>query len=78
SAVADESKRLSSYVIILTDIHAQKSAENELHLLTNYDSLTGLPNRTLFNDRAVHAIDQARRHHSKVALLHVNIKRFKY
>lgn len=78
SAVADESKRLSSYVVILTDIHAQKSAENELHLLTNYDSLTGLPNRTLFNDRAVHAIDQARRHNSKVALLHVNIKRFKY
>jgi len=78
SAVADESQRLSSFVIILTDIHAQKSAESELHILANYDSLTGLPNRTLFNDRAIHAIDQARRHQCKVALLHVNIKRFKY
>ncbi|WP_213611105.1 EAL domain-containing protein [Pseudoalteromonas sp.] len=78
SVVADESQRLSSYVIILTDIHAQKSAENQLHILANFDSLTGLPNRTLFKDRAMHAIDQARRHHCKVALLHVNIKRFKY
>jgi len=78
SAVADTEHRLSSYVIILTDIHAQKLAENELHILANYDSLTGLPNRMLFNDRVEHAIEQAQNHQCKVAMLHINIKRFKY
>ncbi|WP_024598902.1 EAL domain-containing protein [Pseudoalteromonas sp. TAE56] len=78
SAVADNEQRLNSYVIILTDINAQKSAENELHLLANYDALTGLPNRTLFNDRVEHALEQAKFHECKVALLHINIKRFKY
>ncbi|MBH0057330.1 EAL domain-containing protein [Pseudoalteromonas sp. SWXJZ94C] len=78
SAVADNNQSLNSYVIILTDISAQKLAENELHLLANYDVLTGLPNRTLFNDRVEHALEQAKHHQCKVALLHINIKRFKY
>jgi diguanylate cyclase (GGDEF)-like protein/PAS domain S-box-containing protein len=78
SAVADSEQRLNSYVIILTDISAQKSAENQLHLLANYDVLTALPNRTLFNDRVDHALEQAKYHQCKVALLHINIKRFKY
>ncbi|KAA1150306.1 EAL domain-containing protein [Pseudoalteromonas fuliginea] len=78
SAVADNEQRLNSYVVILTDISAQKSAENELHLLANYDVLTGLPNRTLFNDRVGHALEQAKKHSCKVALLYINIKRFKY
>ena len=78
SAVADTEQRLSSYVIILTDIHAQKLAESELHQLANFDVLTGLPNRTLFNDRVEHALEQAQKHLCKAALLHINIKRFKY
>ncbi|WP_372762476.1 EAL domain-containing protein [Pseudoalteromonas sp.] len=78
SAVADSAQRLTSYIVILTDINAQKLAENELHILANYDQLTGLPNKTLFNDRVIHAIEQAQRHKCKAALLHINIKRFKH
>ncbi|MGO2372219.1 MAG: EAL domain-containing protein [Pseudoalteromonas prydzensis] len=78
SAVADTEQRLESYVVILTDINAQKLAENELFVLANYDSLTGLPNRTLFNDRVEHALEQAKAQNSKTALLNINIKRFKY
>lgn len=78
SAVADREQKLNNYVVILTDINAQKLAENELHSLTNYDVLTGLANRTLFNDRVEHALEQAKNHQCKVALLHINIKRFKY
>jgi diguanylate cyclase (GGDEF)-like protein/PAS domain S-box-containing protein len=78
SAVADSEQRINSYVIILTDIHAQKLAENELYQLTHYNALTGLPNRTLFVDRIEHALAQANVHHTQVALLHINIKRFKY
>ncbi|BDF95353.1 EAL domain-containing protein [Pseudoalteromonas sp. KAN5] len=78
SAVADSEQRLESYVVILTDINAQKLAENELFVLANYDSLTGLPNRTLFNDRVEHALEQAKAQNTKAALLNINIKRFKY
>ncbi|WP_105174525.1 EAL domain-containing protein [Pseudoalteromonas sp. T1lg122] len=78
SAVAGSNRQLDSYVIIVTDISAQKLAESELHLLANYDALTGLPNKTLFNDRVIHAIEQADYHQTKVALLNVNIKRFKH
>lgn len=78
SAVAGSNRQLDSYVIIVTDISAQKLAESELHLLANYDALTGLPNKTLFNDRVNHAIEQAAYHQNKVALLNINIKRFKY
>ncbi|WP_062570104.1 EAL domain-containing protein [Pseudoalteromonas arabiensis] len=77
SAVAGSNRQLDCYVIIVTDISAQKLAENELHLLANYDTLTGLPNKTLFSDRVNHAIEQADYHHTKVALLNVDIKRFK-
>lgn len=78
SAVAGSNNQLESYVIILTDISAQKAAEQELNLLVNYDLLTGLPKRTLFYDRLEHALEQASRHNRKVALLTINIKRFKH
>lgn len=78
SAVAGSNKQLESYVIILTDISAQKAAEQELQLLVNYDALTGLPRRALFNDRLEHALEQASRYKRKVALLTINIKRFKH
>lgn len=78
SAVAGNNNQLESYVITLTDISAQKTAEQELNLLVNYDELTGLPKRTIFYDRLEHAIEQASRHKRKVALLTINIKRFKH
>ena len=74
SAVADSDQRLESYVITLTDINAQKLAENELLLLANYDSLTGLPSLTLFNDRVEHGLEQAKDQDAQVALLHIKIK----
>ncbi|WP_404341045.1 EAL domain-containing protein [Pseudoalteromonas mariniglutinosa] len=78
SAIADSNQQLDSYVIIVTDISAQKVAENELHLLANYDPLTGLPNKALFQDRVIHALQQADYQQTKAALLNINIKRFKY
>ncbi|MEL0635128.1 GGDEF domain-containing protein, partial [Pseudoalteromonas carrageenovora] len=47
-------------------------------ILPKYDGLTGIPNRPLFNERLEHALEQAELHKCKVALLHINIKRFKY
>ncbi|MBF0255202.1 MAG: EAL domain-containing protein [Gammaproteobacteria bacterium] len=48
-----------------------------LHYQANHDALTGLANRTLFNDRLEQAIVRARRNHSKLALLFIDLDHFK-
>ncbi len=48
------------YVAILLDISEQKKAEERLNNLAYYDSLTGLPNRSLFVDRLEQAMKEAR------------------
>ncbi|MCJ8318200.1 MAG: EAL domain-containing protein [Colwellia sp.] len=65
------------YICIFTDISAQKSAENELRFLANYDYLTGLPNRSLLLERIQHAINHAKRHKNLIALFFIDLDRFK-
>lgn len=59
------------------DITDRKASEDRIHLLAYYDSLTGLPNRTLVQDRLEIALAGARRHNDKVALLFLDLDRFK-
>ena len=54
---------------ILLDISAQKQAESRLEYLTNFDPVTGLPNRTLLVDRLNQAISRTRRSDETIALL---------
>ncbi|AWL11302.1 uncharacterized protein HMF8227_00806 [Saliniradius amylolyticus] len=65
------------YVVILTDISEQKQAENELKQLANYDPLTNLPNRSLLMDRIKQGIHHARRYKNQMALLFVDLDKFK-
>ncbi len=51
--------------------------ENRLAYFAQFDSLTGLPNRNLFRDRLAHAISRAHRGGSLVALLFIDLDRFK-
>ncbi|PNV83778.1 MAG: diguanylate cyclase [Sulfurimonas sp.] len=51
--------------------------KNILDYQTHYDSLTGLPNRVLFNDRLQHLIEVAKRKNATFALLFVDLDRFK-
>jgi diguanylate cyclase (GGDEF)-like protein len=55
----------------------RKSAEDRLAYMAQFDALTGLPNRSLYLDRLAHAIDAASRDHTPVAVLFVDIDRFK-
>ncbi|MGA3093478.1 MAG: EAL domain-containing protein [Terriglobales bacterium] len=59
------------------DITDRKVAEERVQTLAYYDALTGLPNRTLLRDRLSRALATARRQKHKVALLFLDLDRFK-
>ena len=59
------------------DVLDRKKAEKELVYLATHDSLTGLPNRGLMNDRINMALAQAQRYHHKAALMMLDLDRFK-
>ncbi|HEY5292469.1 MAG TPA: EAL domain-containing protein [Burkholderiales bacterium] len=56
---------------------ARRQAEERVHRLAHYDELTGLPNRSMFNQRLGHALIQARRHDTPLAILFIDLDRFK-
>lgn len=64
-------------ICVFRDITAKKKAEDKILFLANYDTLTGLPNRTLFREHLKHAVVQARRNNQLVGLMFVDLDRFK-
>ena len=65
------------YAAIFSDITQRKLAEKRIHALAFYDELTGLPNRRLFNDRFEIALSTAHRNQQLVAVLFLDLDRFK-
>jgi diguanylate cyclase (GGDEF)-like protein/PAS domain S-box-containing protein len=61
----------------IRNISERKLAEQRVQFLAFFDALTGLPNRTLFQDRLTKALASARRQKDKVALLFLDLDRFK-
>jgi diguanylate cyclase (GGDEF)-like protein/PAS domain S-box-containing protein len=59
------------------DITERKRAEEQVKHLAFHDPLTNLPNRLLFNDRLTLAVAQAHRHNQKLAVLFLDLDRFK-
>jgi len=59
------------------DITKRKQAESEIQNYANYDQLTHLPNRRLFHDRLEHEIKKAQRDSCHIALLFIDLDRFK-
>ena len=78
SEVRDANDVRTHFVGVLSDITQRKRAEQELRYLANYDALTGLPNRTLLSERMGHAIIRARRASRKLAVLFLDLDRFKH
>jgi len=78
STVRDAYGQRTHYVGVMADITDRKRAEQELRYLANYDTLTGLPNRTLLGERLAHAVIRARRTAHKVAVLFLDLDRFKH
>ncbi len=59
------------------DITERRQAEEQVRRLANYDTLTGLPNRNLFQQRFERALAAARRGHGQLAVMFVDLDRFK-
>lgn len=76
-AVFDDHLKTLTIVGTAQDISERKRSEREIHRLAYYDSLTGLPNRVLFKDRVTQAIAHARRYQYHLALLFLDLDRFK-
>ncbi|MDV7338804.1 EAL domain-containing protein [Terasakiella sp. A23] len=66
------------YVAIFSDITKRKQAEDHIQHQANYDNLTDLANRNLFMDHLSGAIYRAERDHNRVALLFLDLDRFKH
>lgn len=61
----------------LTDITERKQFEQKIHHQAMHDTLTGLPNRALLEDRLRHALAEATRHNTAVTVLMMDLDRFK-
>ena len=72
-----EDGRVSGCYAVTTDITEQRKAAERIEHLAHHDTLTGLPNRLLFNDRLTQAISRAKRDASRFALLYLDLDKFK-
>src|SRR5512139_315216 len=77
SPLFDEAGRLSGFQGVDRDITERRHAEERIEYLAHHDALTGLPNRVLLRDRFVHALAMAERSRSRVALLFLDLDKFK-
>ncbi len=77
STVKNSRNEIMRHVAIFMDITKRKEVEQRIHLLAYYDPLTSLPNRVLFGDRLGQALAASRRGGGKVALLFLDLDRFK-
>lgn len=66
-----------SVICISKDITERKQMEDRLARMAQFDALTDLPNRALFNDRLLHAMAQAKRDQGRLALMSIDLDRFK-
>ena len=77
NVVRDAAGQIINYVVIATDITPQQEADLRIQHLAYYDALTHLPNRTLLAQRAEQALALAARRNEELALLFLDLDRFK-
>ncbi|MFO8003628.1 EAL domain-containing protein [Thioalkalivibrio sp.] len=77
NSVHDENGRVSNYVAVFSDVTALLRSQQERDFLAYHDPLTALPNRELLRDRMQHALERAQRGGGGIAVLLLDIDRFK-
>ncbi|TXH81105.1 diguanylate cyclase [Thauera aminoaromatica] len=77
SAVADSDEHQMRRVVLLSDVTELRRKDREMWHQANFDRLTGLPNRALLADRIDSMLRRARRNHTEVAVLFIDLDDFK-
>ena len=77
SAVRDNAGKTTHYVGVFSDITTVKESQEKLDHMAHHDPLTALPNRLLFHDRLQHALQRAGRDEEQLAVLFIDLDRFK-
>ncbi len=77
TVLRDPAGRLAHYIGIFSDISRQKEDQERINFLAYYDPLTRLPNRSLLADRFEYASALARRNARQLALMFIDLDRFK-
>ncbi|WP_338765150.1 EAL domain-containing protein [Massilia sp. METH4] len=75
--VRDHAGQVTHFIGIIEDITAMKQRTTQLEHLVTHDPLTGLANRLLLRDRLEHALQAAQRSDEKVALILMDLNKFK-
>lgn len=68
---------IENYVAVFSDVTDRKEQEELIRYQANYDALTALPNRVLFNDRLNQAIVNAKRSGTRGAVMFIDLDHFK-
>jgi len=74
--IRDEDDQVNQHVAVFSDISKRQTSEEAVTSTTNYDALTGLPNRILLYDRLKQAIRQANRNGHKVVIQAIDLDWF--
>ncbi|MFZ6657110.1 ABC transporter substrate-binding protein [Undibacterium sp. TJN19] len=75
--VKDDSGKTTHYVAVKVDVSERKLANDRLAYMAHHDSLTNLPNRTLFFERLAQGLALAKRNMTRLALMYIDLDRFK-
>lgn len=75
--VKNEEGLVSRYVALFSDITKRKQTEETIWRQANFDALTGLPNRNMFQDRLKQEIAKSKRADLSFALLLIDLDQFK-
>lgn len=76
--VRDDNNNILKHIGLFVDISHRKKYEQDIWYQAHFDILTKLPNRKMFNERLHHELLQARIHGHKLAILLIDLDRFKY
>lgn len=77
SPVRDDEGEITHFVAVINDISEKKEQDEEMAYQATHDLLTGLANRSLFNDRLKHDFELAKRHSQSMAVLFIDLDEFK-
>jgi two-component system CheB/CheR fusion protein len=77
NTVKDQADEIVNYVAMFSDITMVRESQHRVEFLATHDDLTGLPNRTLFNDRLGLALARAARSGDKVGVVFLDLDNFK-